>query len=259
MDIIQECFEQYVQTEDPAFLERAVAALYPRWKWRIRSFLQSASAEEVEDMLHSAIEELAMPTAERMVPRACAPAGAWSSAGWRSRVLHRWVIDRSRKRGRRVHALKGAVDRWSPKTEREEWRRQKRIRVGLERETPFPREAPALYPHQQSFDELLSLRQCLVRALPSIAVRRRVLVALSANMDPTPWISELAIAIGDTPDAVAGRMYRALDAPPDGLHDWFTEADVRVVYPAPKPLAKALESARRALQRAWADIQERCT
>ncbi|MCK6504451.1 hypothetical protein L6R53_13790 [Myxococcota bacterium] len=253
VDPIQEDLRAWHEAGDRRRGDRALDALYREWRPRVRRFLASPSPEEVEEWLHEAMEALCLP-APGQRPRALLVDDEGSPAAWRRTVLRNFLVDRSRRWGRRRHAEQALGEGLEPAEEKARWRARRggpaaAADLGLTEPRPAPPPPPAGPP-----DLDLGLRRAEVLArLPALAVRRRVVLALALGADPSPWAEALARELGEPPEAVLARMEAARSdpAPPgEGLPDMA----VRVCWPDP-PLAKAREAARKALERAVEDLR----
>jgi len=238
---IEDCFQQ----------------LCNEWRPQIRKFLLSPSAEEIQDTLQSALLQLALP-ASTSPPRAMAPRDATNPRAWRRTVLKNWLKDTLRGKRRRDHAQRGVAQEWSPSTEKQEWRRERNERAGVlkpntsltEREAPRTSGIPS-----DDVSVWLDSRRQLIAMIPTLPVRRRVLLLLALNGDPTPFADDLAALLDEDPSDVLARIHHATSSPHDGGHDYLSEAMVRVVYPPPKPLDAAKEAARKALANTIRDLR----
>jgi len=259
-DDLQQLLERY--TADPttvstAELEGAIDGLARDWRRRVRRFLQQPSPEEVEDLLQGALLALVLPR-DGGEPRVLAPPGG-SPTAWRRRVLKNWLIDQVRSKRRQDHLRKGVARGWAPATEKEVWRREKAVRQGAPgpglRLVASPQEPVG--PSSEDWADVVRWRRRVVSMLPELPVRRRVLVAMAMGADPTPFATELAVALDEGTAAVLSRMHVALTEPHDANHDYLSQPMVRVVYPEPKPLGAAREAARKALDNAIVDLKRR--
>lgn len=263
-DAIQDDLSAWVHEGDPAAGERAVEALADEWRPRVRRFLRSPSPQEVEDWLAGALEALCL-SVDGKEPRALAPEGVSSPIGWRRRVLKNHLVDVFRKERRRRHAREGMARGWSPQVEAERWRQEKpekeAARKAARKVIPIREDIEVPPPPTPSADPReaiagLDRRERVLALLPALAVRRRVLILLAMDGDPTPFLEELAEELGEDPTDTAARMERALLSPHDGSHDYLSEAKVRAVYPH-GDLRDAREAARKALARAVADLRKK--
>lgn len=262
MDAIQQALEQHHADPDlvpKAELEAAIDALAAEWKRQLRSLLQSPSADEVDDMLQAAFEELVLaPLGVRA--RVLAPPDAGAPGAWRRTVLRRWWIDRIRKKRRRDHVVKGIAQGWSPQTEKDQWSQEKEERAGARApdlrlvDPVAPRDREVL---EEDLTAAIDERRRLAAMVPELPVRRRVLVVLAMGGDATPFAAELASLLDDDVEQVLARIHHATVSGHDASHDYLSEAMVRVVYPPPKPLASAKEAARKALENAIRDLKGR--
>ncbi len=254
-DAIQDDLSAWVYGGDRAAGERAVEALADEWRPRVRHFLRSPSPQEVEDQLAEALVTLCL-AADGSAPRALAPEGAADPAAWRRRVLKHHLIDVSRKERRRRHAREGVARGWSPRVEAERWRREKEAAGGgiPAREAVEVSPPPAAVTDPREAIAGLDRRERVLALLPTLSVRRRVLILLAMDGDPTPFLEELAEVLGERPEETAARLDRALHTPHDGTHDYLSEAEVRAVYPR-GALRSARESARKALARAIEELR----
>jgi len=260
-DAIQDDLSAWAHQGDLAAGDRAVNALARAWRPRVRRFLQAPSEDEVEEWLAEALVALCAMKKEGegpAAPRALAPPEVTSPERWRRRVLQNHLISQTRKASRRRHAERGMMRGWSPGVERERWRHEQERRgevIPLRDpvEAPPP-PAPKNDPRPQI--ERLGRRDRVVRALPALTVRRRVLVVLAMGGDPSPFAEELADALGEDPADTTRRIERALNTPFDNTHDYLSEAIVRVLYPHHPSLTQAQNTAYHALMRGAADLRK---
>lgn len=260
-DPIQEALVAWVEHGDQSRGNDAIEALADEWRNRVRAVLcalSRATSEEVEDALHDALLALCLRS-EDGPPRVLAPLDAAKPAAWRARVLKNYLIDRHRRRFRRDHAEQAQGRELSPRAEQEAWSRVKQRAQGDEApafqvvDTPV---APRSAEGEADRMELLAGRPRVLAALPHLAVRRRVLVALALGVDPSPFLQELAEELGEPVEEVFARVQEARITAHDGSHDHLSTAMIRVVYPD-LPLARAREAARKAFARAIADLRAR--
>lgn len=228
--------------------ERALRAISAEWRGRVRHYLRSPPAEEVEDVLSEAMIELCM--LERL--RVLAPDDARSPKAWRAAVLRNFLHDRRRRLDRRQHAEWASALGLGKAQERAAWRGD------VPRLVAAP-VAPVVDEVTDPLERLIGERRRaeVVRRAHGLAVRRGVLVLLALRADVEPRVAELARALGDTVERVSERVRRARASADDARHGYLTLAMVRVVYPD-EPEQKALEAARKALSRALLDLQAAC-
>src|SRR5690606_20465939 len=115
---VQEDLVAWLDRGDMARGNRALRAISDEWRGRIRRFLRSPLAEEVDEVLGEAMLELC--TAE--APRVRAPDDVVSASAWRATVLRNWLVSRMRKHLRRLHAERAYVVGLTPAAERAVWR-----------------------------------------------------------------------------------------------------------------------------------------
>ena len=253
-DVGQEGLLAWVERGDRARGGDALDQLAREWRPRVLRFLQSPAADEVEEVLEEALCALCVVEPGQR-PRALAPDDAGNPAAWRRRVLRNFLIDRSRRGGRRRHAERGLALGLSNEAEAEAWRANRS--GGANRpDAPELRDAPPPTPQVSApvALELAALRHDVLRALPALAVRRRALLLLALGGDPSPFAGELAAALREDEACVLGRIHEALDAPHDGEHDHLSLAMIRVIWPN-EPMNAARETARKSLERAIGDVR----
>lgn len=242
LDIIQDDLRAWITTGDRARGGRAIDALANEWRPRVRNFLRAPSEVEVEEALSDALSTLCVaPRGGR--PRALAPDDAESPAAWRRRVLRNHLIDKLRRRDRRRHAERGEALGLSPAAEADAWRTD---RAALAQQKQAPPEASG---DAADDAELKLMRHQVVRALPELPIRYRVVMMLALGMDPSPFVSELADALREDEAPVQGRVAEALRAGHDGGSEHLSLPMIRVLWPR-EAEAQARESARKALERA---------
>lgn len=241
----------------------ALDALAREWRPRVLRFLVAPSPDEVEEVLDEALCALAIAEPGQR-PRAVAPEATESAPAWRRQVLRNYLIDRSRKRGRRRHAEQGMALGMSNAAEAEAWRADRNERSGADPSPsgaiPLREVVASATPSTRSASpeqvELGGMRLDVLRVLPSLAVRRKVLLLLALGGDPSPFCHELADAVGEHEADVYARIQVALTAPHDGAHEHLSDAMIRVIWPD-EPLAKARDTARKNLERAVSDIRQK--
>lgn len=248
VDDVQEDLVAWLDRGDMARGNRALRAISDEWRGRIRRFLRSPLAEEVDEVLGEAMLELC--TAE--APRVRAPDDVVSASAWRATVLRNWLVSRMRKHLRRLHAERAYVVGLTPAAERAVWR----VRGELPPVVASSGEDDAHDPLERLLAE--RRRAEVVRRARDLAPRRAVLVLLVLRADVEPLVPALARTLNDTVERVAHRVRRALASEPDGVHPYLTRAMVRVVYPD-QPEAQALEAARKALARAVSELRAQCS
>ena len=259
-DRIQEDLLAWVLRGDRARGGAALDALAREWRPRVMRFLVAPGPDEVEEVLDEALCALGMADPGQR-PRALAPDDVESAPAWRRQVLRHYLIDRSRKRGRRRHAEQGMALGLSNAAEAEAWRSDRTERGSAD---PAPsgaiplREVVAPAPLSTSSEqiELGAMRLDVLRVLPSLAVRRKVLLLLALGGDPSPFCRALADALGENEADVYARVQAALTAPHDGAHEHLSDAMIRVIW-LNEPLAKARDTARKNLERAVSDIRQK--
>lgn len=264
-DTIQDALLALVDGQRGPRVDEGLDALAREWRPRIRRLLQAPSADEVEAALAAAMLALVVERSESTgKPRALAPADAESPRAWRRRVLQNHLISELRKDGRRRHADRAVSQGLSPEAEHEAWRenKQERERIrwspGAPESTPSlsePHTAAAPEPQARTAPALGMQRRAVWAVLPQLSVSRAVMVVFAMNGDPSPFAEPLAHHLSEPPEPVLRRIRYALVAPPDHVHDYLTMAEVRVPWPT-APDAKALDSARKALQRGIADVRK---
>lgn len=255
MGRIQEDLRAWCLARDRDAGGRALDALAREWRPRVRLWLASPTPDEVEEVLQDAL--VACCSAEDgQRPRALAPDDAENPAAWRRKVLRNWLTDRARRAGRRRHAEWGLAQGLTPAVEAEAWRhRRPPDAAAASASLTEPRPAPPPAPDDPSASLLLpALRRDLVRLLPGVAVRRRVLVALVLGADPSPWVAELARELAEATTDTQARVDRALAEREGGPGDELPLAFVRVCWPTELE-GKARESARKSLERAADDLR----
>ena len=252
-DAIQDDLRAWVVDDDQDRGGRALDALYREWRPRVRRFLASPSADEVEEVLQEAMEALCIPEPGQS-PRALAADDVLSPSAWRRTVLRNHLVDRSRRWGRRRHAEQAMGEGLEPAEEKLRWRERRGgqdapAAASLTEARPVPPPAP-----EPPVDLDLGLQRAeVLERLPGLAVRRRVVLALGLGADPSPWAEALAGELREEPEEVLARMQAAVsdpDPPGEGLSD----SAVRVCWPG-GTLAKAREAARKALERAVEDMR----
>ena len=265
MDAIQDGLRAWAEQGDRRRGGDAWDALVREWRPQVLRFLRGPSPEEVEDVLGEALLALAAVGREGDAPRALAPEGVDSMKAWRRKVLRHFLIDRSRKLARRRHAVKGVVEGWSPKAEREEWRRVQEDRESPSTDNPGADDpsvhraavaAGELSPEAitQRRELLASRRSLVMDVLPELPVRRRVVLMLALSGDPSKFAAELSRKLREDVVDVQGRIDIALHSPPFPDHERLSLERVRVCWPN-SPERTARDTARRTLARAVLDAE----
>ncbi len=262
-DGVQAFLLAWQSNRNEANVEHWLGCISNEWRPRVRQFLRHADSDEVEDWLADAIEALVLREAHGGGCRALAPVDAQSPAAWRRRVLRNHLISQHRMRSRRSHAEWAEQNGICPVAEKSAWRRLSR---GVSGNEPSPDvrgvEGDAGRMASDATPETLSLgieRRAVMRAAVHLAVRRAVTFLLALRADPTHLADSLAVEIVDQVDAVLHRMHIARTSELDGVHEYLSMAMVRVCWPNEVNESKALDSARKALQRAIADLQSNLT
>lgn len=258
-DAVQEFLLAVQRGEGGPVVSDGYDALAREWRPRVRRFLASPSEGEVDDWLSAAIMALVVELRDGQ-PRALAPADALPRA-WRRRVLQHFLIDEARKRGLRRNAENTLREGGDALDAARRWEERKATApptgvapcaedasVTAPLGAPLPAEAAAA-DHPREMD-----RRAIWSVLDQLAPMRAVILVLALRGDPRPLAGALAAHLGEPVARVRGRMEYALWAPPDHAHDLLTMAMVRVVKPDGDD-AKALDTARKALARALADVR----
>ncbi len=257
-DLVQDGLLAWVERGERGLGGEAVELLRQEWRPRVQRWLQSPGEDEVDEVLDEALIALcAFEPGQR--PRALAPSEAVSPAAWRRQVLKNHLIDRGRRRGRRDHAERGMAAGLSNAAEAETWRRERQQRAephgSNSRYTIGIREVvPEVALVSPEAIELRGMRHDVLRALPTLAVRRRVLLLLALRGDPSPFAADLATELHEPEEEVLARIQTALSAPHDGGHEHLSLAMIRVIWPQ-EHASKAREAARKNLERAIQDIR----
>ena len=239
---------------------RVVTLIGDEWRPIVRLFLRHADSDEVENGLADAIEALVLTPTASGGCRALAPADAQSPRAWRRRVLRNHLVSVNRKRFRRSHAEEAEIAGMAPIAEKAAWRK---LCNGLA-SGQAPAEVRAVGGDNSHFaehatPESLSMdveRRSVIRESARLAVRRAVILLLALRADPSHFAETLAAEIGDQVEHVLHRMYIARTTELDGVHEYLSMAMVRVCWPNEPSQAKALDAARKALQRAMGDVQQ---
>jgi DNA-directed RNA polymerase specialized sigma24 family protein len=252
MSVVEEELIQGLACGDKRLQERFFRALSDEWRPKIRRLLQNPGAEEVDDLLSEALLALCLPTPERPRPRVLAPPEAQNTKAWRAKVLRNFVLDRLRHRGLRAHVEAYAGRDVDAEVAKEAWRRRKQ---GAE--VVSPPQAPVAEPRVEGEDTLPSLitlkeqRALVIQHAKALVIRRRVILLLAIDADPSPFAEELSAELHEAVTATLQRVELALKSP---VEEPPSLPRVRVPWPV-EPEAKARESARKALERAVSGLR----
>lgn len=245
-DVVEEDLILGLARGDKRLQGRFFDTISREWRPRIARLLQRPSAEEVEDLLHDALMALCLPTAERPRPRVLAPPDAQNPKAWRAKVLTNFVRDRLRHRGLRAHVEAYAGRDLDHGIVKEAWRQRKA--GGESTPPPEPSAAPSIDGEGEALQlvELRRQRALVIELASKQAIRRRMILLLAINSDPSAHAEELSDELDEAVTATLERIERALQSPDE---DPPSLPRVRVPWPV-EPEAKARESARKALERA---------
>lgn len=204
-DRIQALLDDWASTKNPDSREEAFRMLYAEWRRGIRRLVQG-DEDERDALLQDAMWHACTPAANGRLP-VHAPEDATHPRAWRTRVLRTRLIDRFRRRTSRrrtEQAFREDLSRGALQTLRARERDQQEADHQLPDpvETPPPPPEHALSPEDEAVahDQERFRRDQVLAQLARLAVRRRVLIALVLQIDPTPWAEELVAAIASPTD-----------------------------------------------------------
>ena len=250
-DLVQKQLADWAQRGDRRAGGEALDAIAREGRWRVRNFLVNPDDSEVEDVLSDALTELCL-TVPGKPARALAPEDAENPAAWRRKVLKNYLIDRSRKTGRRRHAEQGLASGLSPAAEAAQWRERGAANTSLS--DPLALSSPeegSVDPRERI--DLGLKRDDVLAVVGQLVIRRRVLVMLVLGADPIEHAAELADELEEAVAFTRARIARALRRS-DEEQEGIALEIVRVVWPTDEE-RKARENARKNLSRAVADLQ----
>lgn len=251
-DPVDQDLRAWHDSGDQAAGTRALHALNQEWRPRIRRLLHHPSNEEVEDLLNEALLQLAL-SRDGEHPRALCNE-ARSPKAYRTTVLKNFVRDALRKGGtarnfRKVlHA--GLNMRVGSQLNNEAKAARRAGNNAPVRELPSARPEDVASDPNTLVSELEMMRRTMVHLLPKLSIRRRVILAVSADIDPTPWVDELARDLERNATELATQLEAARNVNEE---------------PPSRPLIVAMwgeftaqtsDAARKTLSRAKADIIE---
>lgn len=202
MDEIQADLERWHRDRDKRAGLRAARALAREWTGPARAMLRADEAT-VDDAVQEMLILLVMPR-DGKPPRALAPPDAGNPRAWRRKVLTNALISWMRKRS----ALERAQEAHRHGLTRDDVRELKERRRTGPVDLPSSTQVPAEDDYGTVADrqEIGIRRETVGRLLPTLALRRRVAVALTLGMDATPWAVPLAQELEEDPGVVTSRL-----------------------------------------------------
>lgn len=268
VDPIQAALDRWVESGRLADREAAFVALYREWLPIVRRLLPAgAPSADLDDMLQRAMLHGCGETSQGRI-RVHAPPEVIAPRAWRTKVLRHAVLSARRKVDLRRHVEAVHDPGASAEANREALRERREAAKQPESPPPTParrrrppdeRDAETEVAHREL---VTKRREAALEALPRIAVRRRVLLALALEIDPSAWTEKLARALREHVADVQARIDAALsDADRDeAFHarsldvsiPWST---VRVLYPDDP----SHQAARKLLENAVKDLREHLT
>ncbi len=251
-DVVEEDLVLGLARGDKRLQARFFDNLSREWRPRIARLLQRPSAEEIEDLLHDALVALCLPTADRPRPRVLAPPDAQNPKAWRAKVLANFIRDRLRHRGLRAHVEAYAGRDIDHGVVKEAWRQRKA--GGESAPPPEPSATPSIDGEGEALQlvELRRQRALVIELAAKQAIRRRMILLLAINADPSAFAEELSVELAEDVLFTLQRVGLALVSP---VEDPPSLPRVRVPWPV-EPEAKARESARKALERAIVSLRD---
>ena len=260
MDQVQLWLVEYSTKGDRQAHGQAVDALYREWRPRLRNFPGQVSPEELDELLQTAVTELAVIQEGKL--RALAPPHAQNPGSWRATVLKNWWRDTIRKKRRRDHVRTSVEEGWSPQVGQDQWNLEREQRqlggaeANVEQTIEVRRSGTEGDRAHEDLAERIGNRHAILVELPKLPVRRAVLIIMAMKGDPIPFAQALADELDEPVEQVVERMHLADEGAHDQAHDYLTQAMVDVVYP-PGSAANPRAAALRALNYAIKDLGER--
>lgn len=242
---------------------RAFLLLKREWLHKVARFVhRDVMSADTEDMLSQVLIELLKHVPGRP-PRALAPSTHDNPSAWRRCVLRNELLDAWRHQRPRLAAEQAVRnlhgDRNEPLPGNEAERNTAKLRPLLD-----PDATPYAEPVAEHYVALKQMRGLVIAKLKTLPIQRRIAVSLVLDVDISPWLPELAAALGEDSDVLRERVFLARnsstsrkaeeEASGGAFVSHLSDAQVRILYPT-ESLDKARESLRKTLERATKDLQ----